>query len=812
MWSRNTEAVGLRAPFFRWLGFALIACWVIAPLIVRPGMPLFVHDWVWSPYAAHTLWTAHFLYSSWSLAGLGTPNSAVTLNPLAWLKIALCVVFDGRIAQLVYLGASLAIAFAGVDRLARHNLAIAPRFAWLAVFAFAGSPFVFAKIASGQSSYWPAMAAFVWGVSLAEEALRSRNVSRALAAAVCFALATLQAQFLIFAVIATVLLAVARPRAERSWGLALVIVACTPVLVFPEVWFLFVRGPEHGAAISQSYPAWRRAQSSALPYAPAMLGYAARYVERSLGQPPFGVVAVIAAALAMIGFGVAGLRAAPSPLLRALCLFGIVGVLWIAGVDGPAAPVWNLALDRLPSASYVREFFHAAIFVALGLTLAFSAGIEVCARRAPRVFAIGIVLVAVFGAATWSLGLARALPMTAPRDDRSVVAGAADAGRIDRVAFLPARVQLASPGDDIGGNDGTDWSDARRRSIFQFYLRPVAEAAVDALHAGDVRGVEILERLGCDAIDARSWVRSFAYGARSDATSGALSRAGFASRAGDQSRVYRLAGYPLLALAQHTDALPGDLRAMRHDFGLVYLDVPGDDAADRLQLTTYRPDPQLGWVPRRDIPDAIVGGPGGPSNGIATTFPGARIALVAAPGTRALVWSQVPNALELNGTPVSSLVPTWIAGGPRIDARATRGAVAIYEIGERPFALDAPLSRIVPAATVLDAQAIAPWQYAMRLKLSGAAVVVLREQFDAKWQLAGDGVAVVRHLRADGFGNAWLVRGTGVRTITITYADQAPAWVLLALSGTLFVALLVTTLAIETRYRAKRRQAPAYRR
>jgi hypothetical protein len=800
----------LRAPWWRLAGFALIAFWVIAPLIVRPGMPLFVHDWVWSPFSAHALWTAHALYSSWSLEGLGRPNSAITLNPLAWLKVALGAVLDGRTTQAIYLGGSLLAAFAGVDRLARINLGLRGRYAWLAVFAFAGSPFVFAKIASGQSSYWPSVAAFVWGVSLTDEALQTRRTARALGAACCFALATLQAQFLVFSLVATALLALARPRGARPWRLALLVAACTPVLVFPEVWFLSIRGPEHGAAISHVYPAWRRAQSSALPYAPAMLGYAARYVERSLGPRPFGSIPIVIAALAMIGFGIAAVRERPSATLRALLAFGAVGLLWIAGVDGPAAPLWNFAFDHVSIAPYLREFYHAAILLALALALSFAAGVEACARRSSRAFPIAVVLVAVFGAATWSFGLARALPMTSPRDDRAAVARAAADGYGDRVAFLPAREPLASPGDDIGGNDGTDWADARLRSIYAYTLDPATSVAVDALHAGDPRGIALLERLGCDAIDVRAWVRSLAYGGRPDRSDAAVTRARVVSSSGHESRIARLEGFPPLSLARRIAPLPGDLRSMQRDPDLTYLDIPGDDPASVLAVTAYRPDPQLGWVTRRDLSDADAGGPGGPAYGVVSALPGAHAVLATPLLTRMLVWSQIDGGFSIDGKKTSARVPTWIAAGGTIDAEALRGAAAIYEIGERPEAIDRALTSAIASARLLDARAIAPWHHTLRLALSGAAIVVLRERFDPKWRVAGDGITVVRHLRADGFANAWLVRGNGVRTIDIVYADQRAASVLLALSGALFSALLITTLAYESRSRVARRRVPAY--
>ena len=66
-----------------WLVAAILAAIIALPLIAAPGIPLFLHDWVWSPYAARTLWGAQFLYSAWTQPGLGNPNSAISVNPLA---------------------------------------------------------------------------------------------------------------------------------------------------------------------------------------------------------------------------------------------------------------------------------------------------------------------------------------------------------------------------------------------------------------------------------------------------------------------------------------------------------------------------------------------------------------------------------------------------------------------------------------------------------------------------------------------------------------------------------------------------------
>ncbi len=215
---------------------------------------------------------------------------------------------------------------------------------------------------------------------------------------------------------------------------------------------------------------------------------------------------------------------------------------------------------------------------------------------------------------------------------------------------------------------------------------------------------------------------------------------------------------------------------------------------------------------RRDIDDATAGGPGGPSYGIVSAMPGSRVALETVPGTRVLVWSQVDDGMTVGGKAIAAPVPTWITSGGTFDAVIRKGAAAIYETDERPVAIAPALASTFARARLIDARTIAPWHYAVRAELSGAALVVLRERFDPKWELAGEGITSVQHLRADGFANAWIVRGRGVRAIDITYADQRLVWILLALSGIAFAALVLTTLACEIRSLAARPRARAYRR
>ena len=198
---RVTRAALPRA-LYGWALAGALATIVTWPVVFHAGLPAFFHDWTWSPFRDRMIQSWELQISAWSQSGLGRPNSVPSVNPLAWLKVALAVVLPGDWSAKAYLWLSIAAGCAGVYRLALRSLRVAHLWAAFAAVIFAGSPFLFAKIASGQSSQWAAVAAFIWGVSLTIDAFESSSVRLAAGAGLAFALSTNQLQYLVFSEIA----------------------------------------------------------------------------------------------------------------------------------------------------------------------------------------------------------------------------------------------------------------------------------------------------------------------------------------------------------------------------------------------------------------------------------------------------------------------------------------------------------------------------------------------------------------------------------------------------------------------------------
>lgn len=787
-------------------GFAaVVTLLALGPFLVHPGIPLFLHDWVWSPFAARDVWTAHFLYSSWKETGLGEPNSAPSVNPLAWAKVALPLFLSGKAALVAYLFFTFAFAVLGVCRIARHNLGMDAGWSLVAGALFAGSPFEFNKIASGQSSYWAATAAFAWGLSFCLTAFEKNCPRAALRSAIAFALASVQMQFLAFAWIAYAIGAATFSGVRRA-QLAAAGALASLSLAMPTLVFLALRGPEHGAAISPMYALWLKSQSATPREALATIGYAARYVERSLALAGVPVRAVTWPALLLAAAALTATivdRRRPAVFLGVLAL---VGFAWTTGVEGPAALLWDGALAHLGPAVYFREFYHGAVLYAVPLCVLAALGFQRLSRFLPLAARLtALVCTFSFGAATWTWGLGRILPFTPVPSTHSEFAQAfgKPAGR---VLFLPAQQPLAKGKNDIGGNDGLDWIDANHLSPYEYYLHPLLVYVEATLRDGNAAPAKaLLPRLGCVAVVFRPKIHSVAY-----ESAGAGDRSELALRRGFGAPVYAdrdhlvfaLRAYPVASLARRVDSSLGFFSAPATDPSVVYGDIPGIDAADEPpEPRPERPDPALGWIGRRDAPVWLGDRLPAPSYGIVTTRPGATAMLNVPRDGNALVWS--PAGIELGEFTVRAPALRRIAVSRGAMQISAHGPSLIAETGEDavtpPQQLHARLERFAR---------VAPWEYRMRLYVDGRAALVIREAFDPAWRLEGSGVTIEAHERADGFGNLFILRGHGAYELRMTYAWQGPTELLLGLSLAAFLATFAYAFAPRPRSPATPPPAP----
>ena len=774
----------------------MLATVVTWPVIAHAGIPGFFHDWTWSPFRDRTLDSWYLNISAWSLEGLGKSNSVPTVNPLAWLKVGLAVLLPGGLSAKAYLWLSIAAACAGVYRLAGKTFRLAPVWAAAAACIFAGSPYLYAKIASGQSSEWAAIAAFAWGLSFAIDAFENGNVATAAAAALLFALSTAQLQVLVFAEVALLAAALIywSPRSATLWSIMAIGAA---VFAIPAAWFLSQRGPLYGADVSPPYQSWEYSQSSSLSDTFALLGYSARYPETyltTLGQWALPMVRWASWTIAV--FAAAGLVIDRSRRGFVLALLGVVGVLWISGVQGPASSLWSWFFANVSISDFLREFFHAATLVAIpyavlsALALAWLADLSRSTRIVSLAFAI--LLAASSGIATWLGGLHETLPHITP----SVYADAVlvEAPRKDgRVLFMPSERPLYVAGDRVGGVDDLDWAGRDQESLFEYYPPgPLAFANASLSSSGYRGAMRILPRLACDAIVWRPDVFSSPRGG--DSTTAARSSSDIELQGG--AALTLISAPPVVSGARIAQPLPSSLTKFSNDTSIVYVDVPGVDPALSLPRLIRAPDPTVGWVGYRDLFDKFEDGLATPTLGIVTTKAGASISLPASFG-EILLWA--PDGAIVNGRRVVAPQYERVRSAKNRMNIVSLGRAAVGEVDERPVRVDTRPSQA-------HATMVAPWKYAGSMTISGAGIVVLRQGYDPGWTLNVKGLEVAAHYRADGFANAWLVRGNGVADFSMDYEPQRETFLLLAIS--LLGAVVLAFIALRAASQEKLSQFP----
>ncbi|HYK54190.1 MAG TPA: hypothetical protein VEV38_11720, partial [Candidatus Eremiobacteraceae bacterium] len=397
-----------------WVFGAILATVVTWPIVFHAGLPAFFHDWTWPLFSDRlfSLWQSQL--SAWSDAGLGHPNSVPTVNPLAWLKVGLGI-FPADIGAKIYLWFSIFVACSGAFRLARRTLGLSIVWSAFCAGAFALTPWLFAKIASGQSSEWAAIGAFIWGLTIAFDAYAARSVALAAFAALLFALSTNQLQYLVFAELAAIvgLLAFRDAHALRVW-LTIAIGSC--VFALPSLWFLAVRGPLGGAEVTPPYGLWEFSQSSSVGDSFALLGYAAGYPEQFLRT--LGAAALPAVKWGMWGIGIlaaAAVLVTRSRIVYAFAAIGLIGFAFVSGVRGPIGIVWQWLFAHVGATAFLREFFHAATLLAIAYAACAAVALEWISRRS-RIAAscLGIGLLATAGIATSCGGLREVLPFVQP--------------------------------------------------------------------------------------------------------------------------------------------------------------------------------------------------------------------------------------------------------------------------------------------------------------------------------------------------------------------------------------------------------------
>lgn len=747
---------------------------VIAPLLLRHGMPLFQHDWEWSPFSDAVRFTANNLVSPWNASGIGSPNSIVSINPLAWLKSGLGYLPDGKIGMLCYLALSIFFGVLGAVKVLERTTNASRVLCCLGAMTFYLSPVLFSKIAAGQSSYWAALAAFVWGLFYAIAAFEKETVRDAALSGLMFGLSTVQMQFLVFDGLGIGLLLLTYPSRKNVVTAAVAMLGAIS-LALPAIVMLAIHGPEVGASISTPYPYWNISQSLSPHDAIALLGYGPHYIERGLPDVKLGAL-IYYASWALVIFAVAGLWLRRARISAFFTLFGGLGFVWVTGVQGPLSPFWRYALTTMTPTFFLRELYHAAFILALAeIVLAYRALVLL-----PRWAALtsSFLILACISIPFWSGGLPRTLNFVAFPSERATAIQQLRS-RSGRVLFWPPARPLATNGDTIGGTEGLDWVSSTERSLYSYYLPPPVAYATERLSEGRLsEGLRELRRLGCNAIVARSRVRTLASGViQSSDLNGSLEKVLRRTYNSSDYNVFDLGRQPMVLFANTAAPLPASADLMTAPLTTIYVDEPGQSIQQvAIYARSHEPNPRVGWVDQRDAPWAIKDGLDGFSYGLASQLPQNKISFRHGANT-----VDIASAAAKNLKGVGRFHRIKIADGAT--TFTFPGAAVVSSAGNSYT--PAPLVR-TGRVQLLSSNS---WNYRARIEMHGTALLVLRQQYDEHWRIRGSGIRVLRHLRADGVFNAWLLTGEGQSQITMYYDRQSLTVVLLALSGALWLGL-----------------------
>jgi hypothetical protein len=365
--------------------------WTAAAFAFRRGVPGFRHDWLW-PAKSSTFvrWALDSGLSQWNPHGLGSGGQAPTINVVLMFPALMGLL---HFPSTTILFALFSLVFCGsaigfVRCVQAFDITLDPVTTRLLAIEYALSPVCFQKSVAGHLAWLIAYAALPWFVTNVRLGCAQAEGSRRhfAAAALLFAIASTQIQFLLFDTI--VLLCVVAPfaRQKRAWlGSALVL--CVGIL-HNTMWLIIPLAPVYGFNPVPLHATliWENGMSGFPLPLWTFPGYQ-HYDDLSLASwatVPFLLgrwALAIAATLALV------LR--PDRRTITFAAIAAFALAVAAGLHGPLAPLLNVAIVRYDPFLLVREFFHAMALYALAAAMLAALTLS---RVQPRALRIGIAV------------------------------------------------------------------------------------------------------------------------------------------------------------------------------------------------------------------------------------------------------------------------------------------------------------------------------------------------------------------------------------------------------------------------------------
>ncbi|HET7813490.1 MAG TPA: hypothetical protein VFL13_03880 [Candidatus Baltobacteraceae bacterium] len=741
---------------------------VLWPILLRPGLPAYQHDWSMPFDRTRVLSGAIDHFFTWDAAGLGKPN-ALASDHVFHLLIALpALLFPGDVSAKIVLAFSQCAAALCAYVFARRALAAGRAAACCSAVFYACSPIVVNKIGAGHVAFWIAYALLPLAAERA--AAYGRMPSSAVLAqlALLAAACTFQLQFAAFAVIAA--FAAAGPNLRRACAAAAVCTLGALTVLVPTAYALASSARYDPVLFQTPRLAWQNGMSSGFPDVLWLAHYVVVYY----------VVPVAAFTALQICIGIA--IAAGATIGRSRFTFAVLfiaGLFFATGTSGPAGPVWSWLYAHVAAATVFRESYDASVLIAL----AYATGIAGLGTFRPGLAAAAIALtVALVPLAAGALG--STVPnVTAPRT-------AIDPGRIPegRIAALPLDSPIVYNGHAPGGVDIFAPSGPNHPSLAEYpTLFPL-----DALS---------LSRCACEPwfLDAMARMNVAAIVTRPQMQSADLARQHIhLERA---SRGVRTVADPHPEIESPARAVPEPFSfeqtaradaVAAADPDAPFPGFPGKPQAVEPAFDPVYDDPSRVWVSAQrwfgEAPDPFTIAQGG-----VTTRSTAPLRMQLPPGRWAMLYESKSALVVSAGARTMPVIASkharWVAvegGDLTIRALRAKSDAIVYRFARGTAGV--PAGRFTPIAIERFARR-SPTAFDVKARgaVAGPALIVLRERYSPNWTIGG--ARVLWHGLGDGYANLFLLDRIP-ENVTISYAPQRTFFALCLLCWLLQGAML----------------------
>jgi hypothetical protein len=408
------------------------------PIFAHTGIPSLHHDWAWpadaaqaraqaqasvSPVIADNFGSLNFYQFNapfWALAAIG---ETVFGSALA-LRIALiCILGGGGITFFFFLrsafGAGTVASIAGAV-LYTTNAVVANR------------------LAAGHLTYLVAYVSFPVVVWQLLRIARARSKRAWIVLVAMIPLAIVHPQFLVFPLMAALLVVPFVPGAGR---VPLLLAALLPLALSPFTIAVALTGsPAHDLSFERTTLHWQYVNSAPLREALELSNGPSAYDQ--LASPLLRALRDVAIGALWVFAAIGAIRCVRVRPFFVLALFGLA-MQW--GLRGPLGAILGFFYTHYISASLFRELYHFAVFSVLGLA--------VCAVAAfPRAGAIVLGLILCEGLAQYSGAYFGGIAFETDRDIAAVSKIVSADRRAGYVAFLPM-LQPVGPDAEHAGDD-----------------------------------------------------------------------------------------------------------------------------------------------------------------------------------------------------------------------------------------------------------------------------------------------------------------------------------------------------------------------